>query len=1059
MSYCLISLSNRQTQTKLLSDSRSFINFPFFLYPHEECCTQTAALYSYPVMATSRGITTEHFTAALAITHIQDENIPQQNRVDAEQYLMLLRSSPEGLNLAFHIISNEEFSDIRCFWAFNTIIHHLPELAVTIDSEQSIQIYSSLFSWLLRNCQGATLPDFILNKHAQTMVVGIQEFYPSRWQNVFEDLFSLLYRREQWTHARDHLTMYFLRIFEYIDERVVCVRSKTDRAKEQRQRDMEVKDAMRELVIANAVNRWYQILCEYRVKTPEVAKVCLDVVQTYVEWIDINFMITPEWMNLFYFFTTVPYLRQGGCECLFNIVEKKQLPQVKMDTIAAMGIVEALPKIVHMVPTPSTEEEEAFLLNVVTLANGVACQILQCIDAIPAAAQMIHLVVPEVLKLFSIAHFQVRELSLPFVQQYIKASVLGDEEAAELLHLIYRHTVLNECELAAPSDDVIDQRKMLHNLIRLLYRRFPAMVVDHCSRVVYQVVSVVSWEVLPSYEAEGALRYLYELGENIRMDILKDPNGSFSQMIYHLLHCAAITQHGNSFVHLAYFELMDRYSLFFVHHRDQVPHLLNQSLLMPCGILNLNDRVRSRVCYLFGHMVQQLKLQFAPHAESIVKAMKEVVERSHLTASNKLDLYESIGTMLTLTDANTCVSVAENVVKHMHSQHSLVESSGANREACSVAVADDIAFLSHLAKGVVGLEVSKIPDSPPLVSKDACSFPSNASLPQDMGDGSPGGPSPQGSSAPFQVFWQVSTDVMRALELWSNVPLVRDRACLFMHQMVNILSQVGPLAELFEAFVSNMLQWICAVNELPKIMRVVYQFVNRTRSMCITTVSRMIPVLHQKVLQVGGDVATVRSEMGVVSEYTREQGEVFKSYFSVLHAVVHSSCLPALVTEPTSAILGTVLEQLVVAIRVSAEFELPKQALQILSRLTHQLAGEHIPFTTFLLRSALPEMVNTFTDSFFDLKDAKNYFLISEFCQILKSIVTKLGDSGLQEIFLMMTKNSVMCLAEGDASSVCQRLKEEARASTQFKNAFRGLLETVQQRRNVSTFQSMPQTS
>lgn len=1001
-------------------------------------------------------ITTEHFTRALAVTHMQEEHVAQQDRMEAEQYLMCLRASPEGLNLAFHIISNEDFSDIRCFWAFNTIIHHLSDLSQSVSAEQAMLVYNTLFSWLLRHCQSTVLPDFILNKHAQTMVVGIQEFYPSRWPTVFDDLFALLQRREAWSHARDHLTLYFLRVFEYIDERVVCVRSQSDRTRDQRQRDMEVKDTMRELVIINAVSAWFQVLCEYRSRTPEIARVCLDVVQAYVEWIDIHLMITSEWMHLLYFFTTVPFLRQAGCDCLYNIVVKKQLPTVKVETIRSMGIVDALPRIVLLVPTPSTEEEETFLLGVVTLANGVAEQLLPCTEtSIPGAAELFHPVVTEVLRLFSIAHFQVREISLPFIQQFVKSNVMGDNEVGELLHLIYRHTIIaNRDDWLQPSDELIDQRKVLHNLIRLLHRRFPSIVLDHCSRVAFQVVSVASSAELPNSEAEGAMRYLYELGETIKMDaVLKDASSPIAQIVFHMLHCPFITGHHDSFVHLAYFELMDRYSAFFVHHRDQVPVVLHQLLLMPCGIVNPNDRVRSRICYLFGHMLQTLKVQFAPHAEHIVKAVDNIfATRSNILPSDKLDLYEGMGTMLSVSDPTMCVAVAESVVHHMQrlcEEHSRAPTGDA--DALAAQVADDIAFLSHLAKGIAGSDATKIPDSPPLTSKDPQGSASNQHFPSTL---------PQLSDTssltqpPMQTFWQVTLDVMGTLDMWSGSALVRDRTCLFMHQMVNILSH-HTLGDVFEVFVGRMLQWAVGPSELPKVLRVVYQFVNRTRVSSVAIMARILPQLHQRVVHMCCDVALVRSEMGVVSEYVKEHADAYRNYFSVLHAVVHCSCLPALFTEPALATVSAVLQLLVGAVRVSAEFELPKQSLQIIGRLAAQLCGEQTAcgeaLTAFLLQIAVPEILDAFTSSSFDLKDAKNFFLVSEFCQLLKSVVQKQQDAdvGVNRIYEILS-SSQWHLTEAECVGVCTRLKEEQRASTQFKAAFRQLLEAAQARRSAT---------
>lgn len=73
-------------------------------------------------------------------------------------------------------------------------------------------------------------------------------------------------------------------------------------------KDMAVKDNMRVYVIPKVVNTWFNILCEFQNTTfannnlysnnnnnncSEIAKCTLNVLQTYIEWIDIRLCTTP----------------------------------------------------------------------------------------------------------------------------------------------------------------------------------------------------------------------------------------------------------------------------------------------------------------------------------------------------------------------------------------------------------------------------------------------------------------------------------------------------------------------------------------------------------------------------------------------------------------------------------------------------------------------------------------------------------------------------------------------------------------------------------------------
>ena len=1004
------------------------------------------------------------FNEALAITHSYGDAISQQQRILAEGYLMDLRQSADGLNLAFHIVSNEPVNDIRCFWAFNTIMHHLPQISPSLDGAQSMQIYATLSSWFVRNTKQGSVQDFLLNKHAQLMVAGVQEFFPHRWQSFFADLLQMFHSRDTAPpQARDQWTLYFLRIFEYIDERVVCVRAQGDRSRELRQRDMLVKDAMREHVISAATNAWYALLIEYRTKSSDMMKVCLTVIASYIEWIDIHLMISAEWLNLFYHLTTVPIVRQGSVECLVNLVAKKQLTPVKVETLTTMNLVGALPRIVETLSMPSSEEEEGFLLDVVFLTVSTASELLQCCQAqgeqgAAEAQVMLHVVLPEIVKTFSIPMVQVVEVALPFVQQYIKSQLVTEAEAAEFLHVIYRHTVLPDDVLLLPPDEFIELRKTLHNMLRLILRKFPAMVQQHCKQVAGAVMAIQDVQLLPAAEAEAALRYVYELGESFRMDLLKDTSNDVAQIVNSILCGETLPSHPHSAVHLAYFEVLDRYHPFFIHHRAQVPVVLGRFLLQPCGIANSNAKVRSRICYLFGHLLQVLKVQFAPHAEHIVGAMKAVFQSTTFSPGDKFDLYEGLGTLLSVSDLTVSSSVADTIVRNLQDARRMGPSA---TEAITTAVSDDITFLSQFAKGIGGSEVLRMPDSPPLVPRDSSpqgssgsggpQFPPTTFLPGD------------GSTATVEnhvvyVFCAVTREVMLTHEHFQSVPLVRERVCLYMHQMVNILPFSG-ISEFFESFVLRSLRSIQAVNELPKVLRVVYQFVNKTRGASIAIMANLIPPMIARVQQVG-EVTQVRAELGVVSEQTKELLEVLKTYFSVIHAVAHSSALPCLVQEPALQCFPKVLGDLVDAAKVSAEFELPKQAFQILSRLCFQwvgqASGEANPsawFESFFIEQALPAILDVIANvaqfGNWNMHDAKIFFLVGELCQMLKTVVQKSPDRGFCGVFAAFT--SILLLPQSEAYELCNKLREDSRASAQFKSEFRTMLEHAQQVRQGAT--------
>ncbi|KPI85347.1 exportin T (tRNA exportin)-like protein [Leptomonas seymouri] len=669
---------------------------------------------------------TVNFTEALQLTHSFDPSVSQNARLEAERYLMDLRASAEGLNLSFHIISNEAVNEIRCFWAFNTVIHHLPMLSATVDATQASELYRTLFSFIHRYLFASPTvapADYIVNKHAQMMVVGLQCFYPARWPTIFDDLFEMLNRRQASSYlpSADLVTVYVLRVFEYVDERVVCVRDRQERGKQQRARDMELKDAMRERVIPQAVHVWYTVLVsDARVRTPEVARLCLSVVQTYIEWVDVALFMTADWINLLYFLLTVPPLRVAACECLLSLVEKKQMPGIKMESLRTLNVIDALPRMIALFELPPPSEEAVLFIDAVAkLVVAVAEQFLFLIEtctsmlgqATPAPAAVIevdgvvlqdhpfnlsselleglssalHTVVAHVVRILQLNLVDVRDALLGFLPAYLKSPLLLESEAAELLSTLFHQTRVpgvGQDEDRIWDDTVVDQRKVLHNLLRLLHRRHPDLVLSHLRCVLVTGLDrLTSSGAVPSVcngapatatadsddfdfsnpeVLEAALRYFYEIGESLRLEGLKDSNEVSTQLLQRLLTTEAVVSGDATCVHLALFEVLGRYYVFFTYHPAYIPLLLQRLLLQPCGVMNRSDRVRARICYLFGYLLQVLKGQIGTYAPDMVNALHSIVTTApQLQASDRRELYEATGILLSICSEDTKASPQE----------------------------------------------------------------------------------------------------------------------------------------------------------------------------------------------------------------------------------------------------------------------------------------------------------------------------------------------------------------------------------------------------------------
>ncbi|CCW62894.1 unnamed protein product [Phytomonas sp. EM1] len=205
------------------------------------------------------------------------------------------------------------------------------------------------------------------------------------------------------------------------------------------------------------------------------------------------------------------------------------------------------------------------------------------------------------------------------------------------------------------------------------------------------------------------------------------------------------------------------------------------------------------------------------------------------------------------------------------------------------------------------------------------------------------------------------------------------------------------------------------VQELSKLLRLLDQLVNRMGARATPALARMMPVVWNKVLSAGElTAASPVVNMGVVSESARETIDVYRSFFHLLFSIATWGCAPALLLLPLPY-LDSMLAQLAYAITLPAEVELPKFALQALTRLSEELLArkdvEGLPldpcesatfaenllyFRACLLERVLPATLQALLRPGFNLHDAKNFILIGEAGQFFKALcgVREQGEGG-----------------------------------------------------------------
>ncbi|KAI9138013.1 armadillo-type protein [Paraphysoderma sedebokerense] len=207
---------------------------------------------------------------------------------------------------------------------------------------------------------------FLRNKLSQVITSLFRHLYPSDWPDFFDFLISLLPPHlfsppspNQQINGLNHLNGpfnpvvvrsvdLFLRICLAIDDEIANLL--IQREKGQLQRNLMIKDAMRQQDIHKLVTVWYNILLHFDTSYVEILSLTLKAIAMYISWIDISLVVNPQFIPVIYRFltpstsSTAEYdtLRIAASQAVTEIIGKGMKPNEKLEMVRVLGVFEVL---------------------------------------------------------------------------------------------------------------------------------------------------------------------------------------------------------------------------------------------------------------------------------------------------------------------------------------------------------------------------------------------------------------------------------------------------------------------------------------------------------------------------------------------------------------------------------------------------------------------------------------------------------------------------------------------------------------------------------------------
>ncbi|XP_071034298.1 exportin-T isoform X4 [Parasteatoda tepidariorum] len=589
-------------------------------------------------------------------------------RIQAIQYFEQLKDSEDGWKLCINFLtSDNKQQDTVKFFCFQVISHYVKYKYSYAETGQQQIIREFLKHWIQLQCSSPQ-PDsgLILNKAAQIICIVFLADYPTRWPLFFDDILGML------NLGMTAIDIY-LRILLDINSEIA------DREIPRTQKEMDaftlIKDTMRETCVTKLVDSWHHILVTYQTLNPDLICLCLEVIGSYIAWIDINLIANERFVQLFITFLISTSLRESTCNCIIHIISKGMDPGAKVKLVESFVTVLKQAGVLEFTGSP---DDEDFMVKLSSLVNVMGTAILNSwtrlqkakdASGMAVAANAVHDKVELLLKFLSNDDDEVSQGVIEFTREYLQflknkvsAGVYGLHDSPNVESILY--IVINKYKYDASMDmnyegqeEAMFQeyRKSLKVIFDNLAMLDLNLVFTHTRNIITNTLN--QWRSLSFQEIEVAITFLYLLGE-VLPNCLGSSSPAFAEKkaeinkMLHLLITTDVSTQGHSIVVLQFFETVVRFEKFFAQESQHIPEILF-AFLDNRGLKNKDPHVRSRVSYLFSRFIKCLKSQMSNYTEGILKELEELLVLDSpvngigsLSSDDQLYLYETAAILI-----------------------------------------------------------------------------------------------------------------------------------------------------------------------------------------------------------------------------------------------------------------------------------------------------------------------------------------------------------------------------------------------------------------------------
>ena len=515
-------------------------------------------------------------------------------------------------------------------------------------------------------CQAATdvPPDSsaLQNKVCQALTYLFTALYATEWQSFFDDLLALAGLSTGGPPVQATAVIFYLKTLSSIHDDIADVLAAREDAEQSR--NTTLKDLIRSRDIQKLTSSWRNILVQFKGQDVKVLEQCLTVIGRWAGWNDLTLIVDNEVLALFFEFVSSGLssedsaaisLRDVALNTIMDILSKKMPGENKLDLIEVLKINDVVSQLTASRPLEELRHKSDYDTDlaeqVAKLVNQTVCDIVIILDddrSGSTIAQRAHFqlksFLPFLLRYFSDEYDEVSSSviqGLTDVLAFIRKKRQSTGEYASMLPQILQAVVAkmkyDDTSTWADDDAQTDEaefqdlRKRLGILQQQIASIDQALVVDTVSdlavanfRDFQEKSGQVKWRDL-----ELALHEMYALGQyaskSSALYSKGKPVSPAAERLIAMIQILAeidITACSHPAIHLQYLELCVRYSTFFEANPAAIPRTLDNFVKL---LHHEHIKVRYRSWYLFLRFVKPLRLQVGSMAETVLRAIGDLL--------------------------------------------------------------------------------------------------------------------------------------------------------------------------------------------------------------------------------------------------------------------------------------------------------------------------------------------------------------------------------------------------------------------------------------------------